>query len=338
MRMPAEWEPHERCLIAWPARESLWGDRLDAARDAHAAVVRAGARFEPVWVLARPQDAADARLRCGDFAEVVEIPLDDSWVRDTGPLCVRDDDGSLVGVDFAFNGWGEKYVPYDEDARLAARLLEMLGLPRREVRMVLEGGSIGCDGRGTFVTTESALLNPNRNPGLTREEAERVLAEALGAERVIWLRAGLAEDRDTDGHVDNVCQFIGPGRVLAQTVPAGNPNHAVLSENVQRLRDAGLEVVEVPWLPYVQGDPPVAAPYVNLYQANGAAIVPASGAPEDELARELLERAMPGREIVMVDGVVLALGGGGVHCITLQQPAAGGGGGGDGGGERGGPS
>ncbi len=326
--MPAEWEPHERCLMAWPARAELWGERLPEARSDYAAVARAIAGREPVLMLARPEAVAEARTLCGDGVEVLAVALDDSWIRDTGPIFVRAGDGTLRGVDFAFNGWGEKYVPYAADAELARRVLELVGVPRVEAGFVLEGGAIGVDGEGTLMTTESVLLHPSRNPALSRDELERRLARCLGVTHQIWLAGGLVEDRDTDGHVDNVCQFIGPGRVIVQTVadPADR-NHATCAENVRRLRAARdargrrLEVVEMPHLPYVPGcEPPVVAPYLNLYLAGDAVIVPVTGAPTDAAALDLLRDAYADREVVAVPGATLARGGGGVHCITQQQP------------------
>jgi agmatine deiminase len=326
--MPAEWEPHECCLMGWPARAELWRERFEQAKDDYAAIARAIARFERVVLLAAPAALAEASARCGADVEVREIALDDSWLRDTGPLFVRDADGLLAGVDFEFNGWGEKYTPYADDAALARRVLEQLGVPRHAAHCVLEGGAVSVDGEGTLITTESVLLNANRNPGLTRAQLEGLLREYLGAELVIWLSAGLCEDRDTDGHVDNVCHFIAPGRVLVQTVAdRANPNFERLQANARLLRESRdalgrrLEVLELPLLPYLpESPPPVVAPYLNFYLANGAVIVPVTGAETDAQALELIAAALPGREVVPVPGATLAHGGGGVHCITQQVP------------------
>ena len=328
--MPAEWEPHERCLMAWPARAELWGASMDAARADYATVARTIAEHEPVLMVARPEDAADAAARCGEGIDILELPLDDSWLRDSGPVFVDDGASGLVGVDFDFNAWGRKFAPYDADAALARRLLERLGVPCEHAPLVIEGGALSVDGEGTLITTEAVVLNPNRNPGLSRRAAEALLGEHLGVEKVIWLAGGLVEDRDTDGHVDNVAQFIGPGRVLAQTVEdPDDPDHAGLQDNLARLRAARaargrpLEVIEMPLLPrFREGERSVAAPYVNLYLANGAAIVPVGGRKEDKPALALLDAALPGREVVAVPGDLLALGGGGVHCVTRQQPLA----------------
>ena len=325
LRMPAEWAPHERTIMCWPARESMWEERFAQAEADHAPVANAIAAFEPVLLAADPRHAATARRLCGEGVEVVEIPLDDSWARDSGPIFVTGDGGARAGVQFGFNGWGGKFTPYDDDARFATRVLDVLGEERRDAtHFVLEGGSIAVDGEGTLITTEQCLLEEHRNPSLTREEIEAELRAQLGAERVVWLAAGLAEDYDTDGHVDNVCAFVAPGRVVLQTVAdEANPNFAGAQENLRRLRDAGLDVVELPWLPYIDGEnPPTVVPYTNFYLCNGGLIVPTRGEETDADALALLESLYPGREAVALPGETLALGGGGVHCITQQVPAA----------------
>jgi agmatine deiminase len=326
MRMPAEWAPHERTLMAWPtrARAPTWEERLERARADHAEVANAIAAFEPVLMVAAPEDAAGARARCGDGVEVVELPIDDSWLRDSGPIFVLDGTGRRAGVDFAFNAWGEKFRPYDADAEVAKRLLEHLGEERVDARdLVLEGGAIAVDGEGTLVTTEQCLLHPSRNPTLSREQIARRLQDELGVHTVIWLGQGLVEDLDTDGHVDNICAFVAAGRVLLQTVAdEANPNWEHTQDNAARLRDAGLDVIELPLLPYVEHDgPPTVVPYTNFYVCNGALIVPVTGQESDPEALSLLGGLYPGREVVPVPGTTLALGGGGVHCITQQVPA-----------------
>jgi agmatine deiminase len=269
---------------------------------------------------------------------VVELAIDDSWIRDSGPIFVTS--GAVpdvapgarrrAAVDFGFNGWGEKFLPYDRDDALPAALLAHLGVDRFEAPLVLEGGSISVDGEGTLITTEQCLLNPNRNPELDREQIEALLGEYLGAEKVIWLPHGLLEDRDTDGHVDNVAAFVAPGRVLLQTAPPGSPNHERLAENLDCLRSASdargrpIEVVELETLPATEvRGLPGCVPYTNLYLANGALIVPVAGDDPDrdaEVLRMLASVYAP-REVVPVPGRMLAEGGGGVHCITQQVPA-----------------
>jgi agmatine deiminase len=322
MRMPAEWAPHERTIVCWPAREAMWQERFADAKAEHAAVVNAIAAFEPVTLAVDPSQEAEARAAVRGDVDVVAIPLDDSWARDSGPILVTGD-GARAGVHFGFNAWGGKFAPYDDDAAFGARVLEHLGLERIDASdLILEGGSIAVDGEGTLITTEQCLLHPSRNPQLAREQIEARLREALGVERVVWLGLGLVEDDDTDGHVDNICAWIEPGRVLLQTVAdEDDPNYGLCRENVERLSAAGIDVVELDVLPRLAGEhPPVVVPYVNFYIANGALIVPVTGAETDADALALLERLYPGREAVPVSGTTLALGGGGVHCITQQVP------------------
>jgi agmatine deiminase len=313
--------------MAWPTetrRAALWGDQLAAARAAHVAVANAVAAHEPVTMIAALDEAAAAAAACGTAVEILPAPIDDSWIRDSGPIIVYDADGRRAAVHFRFNAWGEKYTPYDRDATIGARVAERLGLPVIEVPLVLEGGAIAFDGAGTLVTTERCLLNPNRNPGVTRAEIEAVLRAALGVERFVWLADGIAEDDETDGHVDNVVTFVAPGRAVLQGCndPA-NPNHTIAADSRDRLVAAGIAVVDVPTLPYVDiAGEHVPVPYVNWYVANGVVVVPVTGAAADAAALELIGAQYPGRAVVAVDGSVLAYGGGGVHCITQPVPVS----------------
>ena len=332
LAMPAEWAAHDLTLMAWPVRLALWGDGLGAAKAEYAAVARAIAAFEPVLVVAPVGGAQEVCDACGSGVEAIELPIDDSWMRDSGPIVVTARDGRRAGVDFRFNGWGEKFTPYDRDDAMNRALLPLLGLDRLSADLVLEGGSITVDGEGTLIATEQCLLHPSRNPALTREEIEERLRSHLGVEQVVWIPHGLLEDHDTDGHVDNVAQFAAPGVVLAQTVDdPSDPNHERLAENVSRLREASdacgrrLEVIELAVLPrtVVRGAPGV-VPYVNLYVANGVVVVPTCGddPDRDEEVLGMLGSVYAGREVVGVPARMLAEGGGGVHCITQQVPVA----------------
>ena len=328
LSMPAEWEPHELTLVAWPHREDAWrGTTIEAARDSHAEVVAAIADFEPVLLVVDPSQAADARSRVPSRnVELFEVPIDDSWLRDSGPIMVTGESGR-AGVDFRFNAWGEAFTPYDDDAAVAGRILDHLGIERIGSEMVLEGGSVAVDGDGLLVTTEQCLLDPTRNPELGYREIAAELEARLGVDRVIWLGDGLAEDVDTDGHVDNICCFFEPGKALLQTVPdEADVNWQSTRENARRLEQAGVEVVELDLLPRIPGedDGVVVVPYTNFYVANGALIVPVGGVDPDmdEEALGRIGELFPGREVIGIDGRTLALGGGGIHCITQQVPAA----------------
>jgi agmatine deiminase len=320
--MPAEWEPHERTLMGWPCRVELWGQTIEQARADYAAVANAICAFEPVTMIANPgEDAALARRALSSAVDVVELPLDDSWLRDCGPIYVYDDAGRRRAVHFQFNAWGEKFSGWDRDALVGRLIAEHLGDEVDPVPMVLEGGSILTDGAGTLLTTEQCLLSPNRNPAMSREQIEATLRSHLGLERVVWLGGGLVEDRDTDGHVDLIAAFTAPGRALLQTVGPENANSERCEENAARLARAGIEVIALPHLPYieVQGET-IAASYLNSYLCNGAVIVPVTGAQSDPDALRLFAEAYPDREVIAVPGAVLAYGGGGPHCITQQVP------------------
>lgn len=330
LRAPARTGPHAGTLVSWPTHRPVWGPYRSRAIVEYASLIYAIARFEPVQVISDPSTFEEAAGILGESATLLQLPIDDAWIRDNGPIFLVDDVGEVALVKLQFNAWGEKYLPYGRDAELPLRLAAALGYQSYESPLVMEGGGFNVDGEGTLITTESVVLNPNRNPGWSREECEVALCDATGCERVIWLPNGLVEDRDTDGHSDNVVQFVAPGRVLAQVAPdRSNPNWAPLRENVEQLRKATdaqgrhLDVVEMPWLPYTEELEGVrcAVPYVNFYPVNGAVIVPALGAAHEQDAYDLLAELMPGRQVVGVPSTVLAYGGGGVGCITQHIPA-----------------
>jgi agmatine deiminase len=311
--------------MGWPCRTELWGETIAQARADYAAVANAVAAFEPVTMIANPgEEAAQARAACTAAVEVVELGLDDSWLRDSGPIYTLDDD-ERVAVHYGFNAWGEKFPPWDRDAAVGREIAEQLGDRVIDGGMVLEGGSILTDGQGTLLTTEQCLLNPNRNPSLDRAAIEERLAATLGVDYFVWLGQGLIEDRDTDGHVDLIAVITDVGRALLQTVPEDNPNYANCADNLRRMRDGGFVVTEVPLLPYAEvAGERIAASYLNLYICNGGAIVPVAGQDTDEEALAIIASELPDLELVPVPGLVIAYGGGGPHCITQQVPVAGG--------------
>jgi agmatine deiminase len=232
-------------------------------------------------------------------------------------------------VHWKFNVWGEKYHPYAEDARFAGRVLQRIGIRVYDAPFVCEGGAVHSDGQGTVLTTEQCLLNPNRNPGLTQEQMETCLRLYLGARKVIWLGSGFA-DIETDGHIDNIACFAGAGRVLLGMPASRNhPDYAAVREASRRLeqaRDAegrSLEVIELPQPKKIRSGwngSPLAASYVNFYLPNGAIVMPAFGDPNDEKARAVLADCFPGRDIMQIDALDIVEGGGGIHCITQQEP------------------
>jgi agmatine deiminase len=279
-------------------------------------------------MLAKPDDVSEAQAMCGETVRVEPMPLDDSWLRDIGPSFMIDDEGDAAGVAWRFNAWGNKWPDYACDARVAGNILHDQGLRCFQAPFVLEGGSIHVDGAGTVLTSEECLLNPNRNPTLTRSEIESLLREWLGARHVIWLGRGLEND-GTDGHVDNLAAFACPGLALASVCEdPSDPNYAPLADNLRRLRlarDASgseLEIVELPIpAPRVTAAGRLALNYVNSYLVNGGVIVPSFEDPMDRVAAARLARAFPDREVVQVPALDILEGGGGIHCITQQQPA-----------------
>jgi len=329
--MPAETAAHERTVMCWPARQDLYGELMADAEAAHAEVARAIAGFEPVTMIAAPGAGPAAQERCGGGVEVIELPIDDSWFRDTGPIYVASPDGRRrVALDWGFNAWGGKFPPWDRDAEVARRWADHAGHEVRSVPMVLEGGGIAVDGEGTLVTTEQCLLHPNRNPDLTRAQIEERLHGELGVTTIVWLPHGLALDDDTDGHVDNIAAFPRPGTLVVQ----GCDDEAEddwLRCNVNRRCAEGaidaagrpIKVVVVPVLPYTEvGGMRVAVPYLNYYAGNGFVVVPVCGHPADADMVAVIAEQYPDREAIALDvGAILAYGGGGIHCITQQVPA-----------------
>ncbi len=325
--MPAEWTPHGRTWMIWPCRGEVWGSRIAATRAAYATLARTIARFEPVSMIADPADVAEARSVLGAGIDVVALPVNDSWARDQLP-CFTDDDGRLAASCFRFNAWGGKYHPHDKDAALAGRLTDQMAVPARHVDLVAEGGAISVDGAGTVLTTESCLLNANRNPGLSRADVEARLHEALGTRKVIWL-PGNVEELETDGHVDCIAVFTGPGAVMAEAPGApDHPWHAARQANIDALgqaTDAAGNPLRITLLPDAASAPDIGErfckSYLNFYLPNGAVIAPAYGVHEDGAAREILQDAFPDRELVFLPITDIAIGGGGIHCVTQQEPA-----------------
>lgn len=329
--MPAEWAPHSGCWMGWPKRESIWHGFMEAARDDYARVARAIARFEPLTMLADPEHAADASSRCGSAVRVVAVPMDDSWLRDSGPTFILDAAGKRAASVFTFNAWGAKCRPFDKDAAIGARVAAFAAAPVFQSDLVVEGGGFLTDGEGTLITAESCVLNPNRNPGWTKDQADAELRAMLGMQKIIWLPGDLT-DTATDGHVDGYVAFARPAAVLFETVidPA-DPRFPIMAENRRVLesetdaRGRRFELIpisEAPRSATPDGEDVFCRSYVNFYLANGAVIAPAYGIGEDAAVADTLKRAYPGRQVVSLELRDLFRGGGGIHCITQQQPSA----------------
>ncbi|MGW7519572.1 agmatine deiminase family protein [Streptomyces sp. NPDC054796] len=334
-RMPPEWAPHERTWMAWPGANPTFGTEheLDEARRAWASVARAVRRFEPVTVVASPGEAAGARAVLGPGIDVVEAPLDDAWMRDIGPTFLTGN-GRLAAVDWTFNGWGaQSWARWEHDARVGRFVAARAGARTYGSPLVNEGGGIHVDGEGTVLLTETVQLDPDRNPGWTHERVEAEIHARLGTRKAIWLPRGLTADYGgfgTRGHVDIVAAFARPGVVVAHTQPdPSHPDHDICRETVELLRAATdahgrpLEVVELPAPTVTEADGElVDYSYVNHYLCNGGVVLCGFGDPMDEHNAGIFRRLFPGRTVTLVDARTIFAAGGGIHCVTQQQPRA----------------
>ena len=325
---PAEWHPHEYTIMQFVPRQNWAGYGIRQARKDWATVANAVSEFEPVLMVVDPEDRVIAKKLLSSDIELVEFPLNDGWARDSGPSFVINNRGERRVTGFTFNGWGAKFPPYDDDAKLRVRLCEYLQVPYYEADLVLEGGAVTLDGEGTLITTEECLLNPNRNPNKSKAEVEQILQESFKVSKVIWLSKGTTPDPVTDGHVDGICVFIAPGTVMLHTTDDLNdPNYQICQDAKAKLRSnvdskgRKLEIIELP-LAYDVA-------HINFYIANGSVIVPIADDPaQDDAALSIIRNAfsdqtslaLRDRQIIGVSGAILAQGGGGVHCITQQVP------------------
>lgn len=348
--MPGEYEPHAKTWMLWPERPDNWRENAIPAQRAFVEVAKTISQFEPVNIGVNPTELENARSMLPQYVGVLEIGNNDSWMRDCGLTFVLNKQGIVRGIDWIFNAWGGLkgglYFPWDMDEAVASKVLEIEDVDRYKAPIVLEGGSIHVDGEGTLITTEECLLNPNRNPSLSREEIKSVLADYLNVSKIIWLGAGVYND-ETNGHIDNLCCFLQPGVVaLTWTDDKNDPQYDISMDAYNRLELAvdaherkltihklhqpnpmtitqteamGVEVVEGT-KDRVAGDR-LAASYVNFYLCNRGAIVPTFNDPHDQVALDTLQRLMPARKVVGVPAREILLGGGNIHCITQQQPS-----------------
>lgn len=330
--MPPETQRHVRTFMSWPPLDSVWEDMAEDVQADIARIARSIAEFEPVVLLAAPEEVAAAQRACGSGVEVVPTPVDDLWMRDTGPTFVAGPKGvDLEGVDFHFNGWGGKQE-HARDARVARSVLTHEGVPRIDAPLTAEGGSLEVDGHGTLLVTESSLVNPNRNPGMSRDEIEGALRGLLGVSKVIWFKGVRGEDI-TDYHVDSLARFAEDGVVVLSRPPLDAPPdvwtraydqaRSVL-ESATDARGRRLEIVDLP-----EPDPAelgrrgadFLGSYANFYAVNGAVIIPRFGDRKaDRNAASIIGELHPGRKVVQLEIHTVAEGGGGIHCATQQQP------------------
>jgi len=323
--MPGEWTDHDCCWMAWPCRDGLWSNDKETMQE-YANVAHAIAKFEPVKMLVSSEKIDSATKLLNQNIEILEIAIDDSWARDSGPNFLIGGD-NLAGSDWIFNAWGEKYHPYDQDAQMAKRILENAHADIFSSWLVAEGGAITVDGEGTIITTESCLLNKNRNPTRNRLEIENELCRTLGGSKVIWL-PGDVEETETDGHIDGIAAFIEPGRILIEVnSDKSDPHYKVGIDNTNALKnktDAKGRKLQIEFIEEGIYHKDIwnggCSSYINSYLANNAVIVPAYGYDRDHLAIETYKSLYPNREIIQVPIHNIATGGGGIHCITQQQP------------------
>ncbi len=329
-RMGAEWESHARTFMSWPALESVWEDDLRYVREDIARVARAIAEYEYVVMMARPDQVKAAQKACGRDVEVIPLPVDDLWARDTVPVFVEDD-GKVTGIDFNFNGWGNKQE-HTNDGRVGRTLLTKYDIPREKAPLVAEGGSFETDGEGTLLITESSIVNDNRNRGKSRDQIEAELKQTLGIKKVIWL-AGVRGKDITDAHVDSLVRFTEPGVVLLDRAHPDTPADswsraadqakAVLSKATDA-KGRPFEIVDLPQPDLYEitgeGDDFVST-YANFYVANDSVFMPRFGDRKaDKRAKSILQEHFPKRDVVQVEIDTIASGGGGIHCSTHDEP------------------
>jgi agmatine deiminase len=328
--MPAEWAPQDRIWMAFPAPGYSLGSspaEAEEARRTWAAVANAIVEFEPVTMVVDATQVSPARKVLSPSVDIVEAPLNDAWMRDIGPSFVHLEDGSLGGVDWVFNGWGRcDWAKWDRDEWIGGVVCRMAGARRISSPMVNEGGAIHVDGQGTVLVTETVQLGPGRNPTWTKEQVEAELRRTIGATDVVWLPRGLTRDYEkygTRGHVDIVATFTSPGRVLLhQQRNPDHPDHYV-TRNLRELLEERFEVTALPAPRQVRDNEGwVDWSYVNHLVVNGGVIACSFDDPHDADAAAILREAYPGRRVVSVDARPLFDRGGGIHCITQQQPSA----------------
>ena len=325
--MPAEWGPHKRTWMMWPTRSEVWDDITATKRD-YAAVAHAIREFEPVTMAVRSHDLAEARAMLDADIDIIEAAIDDSWARDAGPIFVTHADGRKAAATFTFNAWGNKYQPHAGDAAFGALVADRAGVAGFTSALIAEGGGVSVDGEGTIITTDTCFPNLNRNPNWTKAAIETELMEMLGGQKVIWLPGNPLED-ETDGHTDGIAIFVAPGVVLMES-PSDQSSewNRYLQANIdamegqtdaqgRRIRIVAMpEAIEAP-----STHPKFCRSYINSYLVNGGVVMPCYGVASDTVVREIFRSLFPDRRIreVRIDNI--AIGGGGIHCITQQEPA-----------------
>jgi agmatine deiminase len=325
--MPAEWALHKRTWMMWPTRAEVWDDIAATKRD-YAAVAHAIREFEPVTMAVRPVDLAEARAMLDADIEIIEAAIDDSWARDAGPIFVTHADGTRAATKFTFNAWGNKYQPHNGDADFGALVADSAGVKGFTSALIAEGGGVSVDGEGTIITTDTCFPNLNRNPDWTKAAIETELMEMLGGQKVIWLPGNPLED-ETDGHTDGIAIFVAPGVVLMESPSDAKTEwNRYLQANIDAMegqtdaRGRRIRIVSMPEaIEAPSTHPKFCRSYINSYLVNGGVVMPCYGVASDTVVRDIFRSLFPDRRIreVRIDNI--AIGGGGIHCITQQEPA-----------------
>ena len=327
-KVPGRFEEHECTFITWPCKNS----DLEIINLEKEIVIFAKAlsKYEKVIIISDPSAYDKALKYCKEFSLVWSIPTDFSWIRDNGPIFIKNDKGEVAGIHFKFNGWGNKFEKCEAIKELPKYLLKKLQIERITSDLILEGGGVTFDGQGTMITTEQMLMNKNRNAKFSKSQIEKEVKDLLGIQKVIWLKKGLIEDEGTDGHVDCVAEYLAPQKLLVQTIyDKNNHNYELLKVNLEILqteRDAQgnkLNIVEMPYLPYfpqLYNGTQYVSPYTNYYVANNSVLVPEVDPKLDEKAYKLIQDIYVDRTIVPIPAFYQAIGGGGPGCITQQLP------------------
>lgn len=323
-RFPAEWEPQAALWLSWPLSERIWPGKHEAVGAKFGEIAAVASRFQRVCINAAAAAHEQIRTQIGAHApdwnnvRLYDHATDDVWCRDHGPVFVKDAEGKTVVTDWEFNAWGGKFRPFDQDNSLPQRLAQSLGLRRLAAGVILEGGAVESNGAGVMLTTDPVLLNPNRNPRLSRADYETLFRDLLGITETVWLPAVLAND-DTDGHIDNLARFAGTDTVLVVTAPE-LPH---LEQNREILERRFTNVLALPNPDPVRNaaGEELPASYANFVLLNGAVLLPTFAQPKkDAAAAAILKQAFPDREVVGIDCCLLVEEGGSLHCISCNQP------------------
>jgi len=331
LRMPAEWEKHRGTWLSYPHNPDTFFEKIDNVREKYVEMIYWVSKGEEVHINVNDEEMEnDLKKRLEKYPDldknkifIHKFPTNDAWCRDHGAIFVKDENNNLIALDFKFNAWGNKY-PHDLDDQIPQKMAEYLKIPSIKIDMVLEGGSIDVNGEGLLLTTESCLLNPNRNPNLSKEEIEQNLKKYLGVEKILWLKDGIVGD-DTDGHVDDITRFVDKDTVITVVEENKNDeNYEPLKENLQRLKSFK-EIKNIITLPmpepvYYKGDR-LPASYANFYISNYAVIVPIFNCEQDKIALQTIQSIFKDRKVIGIEANDIVVGLGTFHCLTQQIPA-----------------